>query len=69
MARFSFHIRDGGNVIADEEGLGLADLEAVKFEAEASARDLLSAAATGESIGTRLSRRRMRPAVSLRRCA
>jgi hypothetical protein len=42
MARFYFHIREGGKVIADEEGIELPSVEAVRKEALRCARDLLA---------------------------
>jgi hypothetical protein len=38
--RYYFHIRDGWTVIADDEGLECASLDAAHVEAQASARDL-----------------------------
>ncbi len=40
MPRYYFHIRDGKDLIRDEEGTELADPEAAHAEAMASARDL-----------------------------
>ncbi|HEX3674652.1 MAG TPA: hypothetical protein VHU87_10295 [Rhizomicrobium sp.] len=40
MPRYYFHIREGGNLVEDEEGAEVPDLEAAKSEARASARDL-----------------------------
>ena len=40
MPRYYFHIRDGKDLIRDEEGTELPDPEAAHAEALASARDL-----------------------------
>ena len=40
MPRYYFHIRDGQDLVQDEEGSEVADLEAAKSEARDSARDL-----------------------------
>jgi hypothetical protein len=40
MPRYYFHVRDGAELIRDEEGTELADPEAARAEALASARDL-----------------------------
>jgi len=40
MPRYFFHIADGSDLILDEEGSMLPDLEAAKAEARASARDI-----------------------------
>lgn len=42
MPRYHFNIRDGEQLIPDEEGMMCEDLEAARFEARASARDLLA---------------------------
>jgi hypothetical protein len=49
MPHYFFHIRDGGKIIPDEEGLELSDDGAAIFEAQASAVDML-ADAKRESI-------------------
>jgi hypothetical protein len=43
-ALYFFHIRDGWNVVPDEEGMELPDLNIAMFEGYASAADLASAA-------------------------
>jgi hypothetical protein len=40
LGRYYFHIRDGWNVIPDEEGMELSDIYAARAEAYASADDL-----------------------------
>jgi hypothetical protein len=40
MPRYFFHVRDGDDLIRDEEGTELPDPQAAKAEAMASARDL-----------------------------
>jgi len=45
MSRYYFHIRDGWDVIPDEEGMELPDFGAAHTEAYASAYDLSRAAA------------------------
>lgn len=40
MPKFFFHIRDGGDLVLDEQGIDLQDVEATFSEARASARDL-----------------------------
>ena len=40
MERFFFHIRAGGQLVPDEEGMILPDLAAATAELQASARDL-----------------------------
>src|SRR3954454_23469659 len=42
MARFYFHLQDGGELIPDQEGTDLPDCETPKQEALHSARELLS---------------------------
>ena len=42
MPHFHFNIRDGERVITDEEGMHCEDIDAARFEARASARDLLA---------------------------
>src|SRR3954447_10813789 len=42
MARFYFHLQDGGELIPDPEGTELPDCETAKQEALHSARELLS---------------------------
>ena len=44
MSRYYFHIRDGRNLVADEEGIECRSLLAVQTEAQASARDMANAA-------------------------
>lgn len=46
MARYYFHIRDGWNLIPDDEGMELPSWDAARSEAYASATDL---ARTGSS--------------------
>jgi hypothetical protein len=41
MPRYRFNVRQGTNVIRDEEGEELPDLESAQFEARMSARDML----------------------------
>jgi hypothetical protein len=40
MPRYYFHIREGQDLVRDEEGTEASDLEAAKSEARDSARDL-----------------------------
>lgn len=40
MPRYHFNIIDGEHLVPDQEGQELADLEAARFEARCSARDL-----------------------------
>jgi hypothetical protein len=40
--RYHFHIRDAEGLIPDEEGSELANLEAARAEARASAQDLVA---------------------------
>ena len=42
MPRYFFHIRDGENIIPDEEGLELPDNEAAGVEARRSAVEMLA---------------------------
>ena len=42
MPRYFLHIRDGDELIPDEEGTELPDLDAAKAEAIAGARDILA---------------------------
>jgi hypothetical protein len=42
MARYYFHIRNQGGFVRDEEGQDFPDLEAVKWEAEQSAREIFA---------------------------
>jgi hypothetical protein len=44
MPRYFFHIRDGWEVIPDEEGMDLSNLRSAEVEGYASADDLASAA-------------------------
>ncbi len=44
MPRYFFHIRDGWNVIPDEEGMDFANLGLAEVEGRASAHDLAAAA-------------------------
>jgi hypothetical protein len=44
LLRYYFHIRDGWNVIPDEEGMELPNFDAARTEAYASADDLSRAA-------------------------
>jgi hypothetical protein len=41
MPRYHFNVRQGSNVIFDEEGEELPDLKAAQFEARMSARELI----------------------------
>jgi hypothetical protein len=42
MPHYYFHIRDGEHLLVDDEGLCCDDMDAARFEARASARDLLA---------------------------
>jgi len=42
MGRFYFHLRDGGPLVIDVEGVDLPDLAAARREAEQAARELLA---------------------------
>jgi hypothetical protein len=42
MSRFYFHVRDGKDLIEDEEGNDLPDLDIALAEAEASAREIMA---------------------------
>jgi hypothetical protein len=44
MARYFFHIRDGWEIIPDEEGMDFPNLDFAEVEGHASARDLATAA-------------------------
>jgi hypothetical protein len=44
MGRFYFHLRQGDQLIRDDEGLDLPDLAAAQHEAVAAARELLAEA-------------------------
>jgi hypothetical protein len=44
MTRYFFHLRNGRNLIEDEEGLEFPDLDAACKEADASAREMLAEA-------------------------
>jgi hypothetical protein len=44
MPRYFFHIRDGWDLVPDEEGLVFPDLEQAEAEGLASARDLATTA-------------------------
>lgn len=51
MPHYFFHIVDHGNVILDEEGMELVDLEAARLEAVVSAQAMLmDASADSEDI-------------------
>jgi len=51
MPHYFFHIIDHGNVITDEEGMELVDLEAARLEASISAQAMLmDASADSEDI-------------------
>jgi hypothetical protein len=51
MPHYFFHILDHGNVILDEEGMELVDLEAARLEAVVSAQAMLmDASADSEDI-------------------
>ena len=41
MMRYFFHIRDGENLLKDEEGVELGSVEDARAEAERAARDIL----------------------------
>ena len=42
MARFFMHLRDGADDLLDSEGTELADLEAVRLNVMAAARDIIA---------------------------
>lgn len=42
MARYYFHIREGGRRIPDDDGEELPNLEAARAEARLSAQDLIA---------------------------
>jgi hypothetical protein len=42
VPRFYFHLRDGDDLIEDQEGILLPDMDAVREEAFASAREILA---------------------------
>jgi len=42
MTRFFFHIRDGESLIKDAIGIDLPDVDAARYDAEQSARELLA---------------------------
>jgi hypothetical protein len=42
MPRFYFHVRDGNDLIEDEEGNDLPDLDSALAEAEAAAREIMA---------------------------
>jgi hypothetical protein len=42
MARFYFHLQDGGDLVEDADGTELADVDAARQEAILAARDVLS---------------------------
>ncbi len=42
MMRYFFNIRDGDQLIRDDEGMRCEDMEAARFEARCSARDLIA---------------------------
>jgi hypothetical protein len=44
MARYYFHLRNGGELVIDDEGVDLPDLSAAKREAMQAARELLAEA-------------------------
>jgi hypothetical protein len=44
MVRFYFHLKDGDQLMTDEEGSDLPDLSAAKREAELAAREFLAEA-------------------------
>ncbi|MES2256562.1 MAG: hypothetical protein V4559_16170 [Pseudomonadota bacterium] len=44
MSRYFFHIRDGRHLVPDEEGMECRNMLSVEREAQASARDMTSAA-------------------------
>jgi len=52
MRRYFFHLRDGDTLVQDEEGQEFSDLEAVRLEATASAREILSEAARTGTAGS-----------------
>lgn len=45
MSRYFFHVRDGSNLLPDEEGEELSSLDAARDLARESAREILSEAA------------------------
>lgn len=42
MARYFFNVVQGNNILEDEEGSELPDLETVRKEADASAREIMA---------------------------
>jgi hypothetical protein len=42
MARFYFHLQEGGNLLEDSDGTDLPDVDAARLEAILAARDILS---------------------------
>jgi hypothetical protein len=42
MGRFYFHVRTGGRLTSDEEGIDLPDLAAARHEAVLAAREVLA---------------------------
>ena len=48
MPRYFFHIRDGEELIPDDEGSNLADLPAARKEAAQTVREIIA-----ESVGSR----------------
>jgi hypothetical protein len=42
MTRFYFHVRSGGELIVDREGIELPDLDAARKEADRAARHLVA---------------------------
>ena len=51
MARYYFHIRDGFDLISDDEGMDLPDVQSAWAEAHASADDL-ERAAIGNAVNS-----------------
>jgi hypothetical protein len=42
MPRYYFHVENGQEIIRDEEGIDLSDLDAVREEATTAARQIMS---------------------------
>jgi hypothetical protein len=51
MGRFYFHVKDGDELIADDEGTDLPSIEAAKLEADHAIREILC-----EALKTRAAR-------------
>jgi hypothetical protein len=52
MPRYFFHIRDAGDLIEDEEGRDLPDLNAAREEARLSAQDIVAEKMRADEIVT-----------------